>query len=255
MMKMPIVFVGHGSPMNAIEDTKFSKAWYELGKKLPKPKAILAISAHWYTDGTRIQSAAKPKQVYDMYGFPKALYEVKYPVQGDLALTKRVQELIKEGLKVDDTWGIDHGSWAILNKMYPNADVPVVQLSVDGHKSPAEHYALGKKLAALREEGVLIFASGDIVHNLGMIDWDSDAGYEWADEFDNYIRDKILQKDHEAVVNYTSQGEKARFAAPTPEHFLPVLYALGASSSEDKIEVFNDYRTMGSLSMTGFLWA
>lgn len=253
--KMPMIFAGHGSPMSAIENNEFTKVWEQLGKRIPRPKAVLAISAHWTTKGIKTQSAAQPKQIYDMYGFPKELYNLKYQVQGDAALTTWLQTNIHTvPISIDDSWGIDHGTWAVLCKIYPAADIPVVQLSVDISASPAQLYKIGQELRKLRKQGILIFASGDVVHNLRHIDWNQEKGFDWADAFDMYIRDRILARDDEAVVNYTAFGEAARLACPTPEHFYPLLYVLGAAAPDDKITIFNDARTMGSLSMTGYLW-
>lgn len=253
--KMPMVFAGHGSPMSAIENNEFTKVWERLGQRFPKPKAILAISAHWTTAGVKIQSAAQPKQIYDMYGFPPELYDLKYPVKGCAELTRWIQDNIHtRPVSVDDSWGIDHGTWAVLCKIYPAADIPIVQLSIDMTASPAQLYKLGQELGALREEGVLLFASGDVVHNLRRIDWNRQGGFDWADNFDAYIRDSILARNDEAVVQYADFGEAVQLSCPTPEHFYPLLYVLGAASADDTITVFNDARTMGSLSMTGYIW-
>lgn len=250
--KMPMIFIGHGSPMNAIEDNKYTKSWREIAKKIPKPKAILAISAHWYTKGTRIQSEEFPKMIYDMYGFPKELYEIVYPARGSEEYAEKTIKLIDRDVKIDNTWGFDHGTWSVLTKMYPSACIPVYQLSVDGYASEAEHYEIGKNLRALREEGVLIFASGDIVHNLGMMNY-SDGGFSWAEDFDKYIKDSILNRNFENVVDFRSYKDY-KLSVPTPEHFYPILYLLGASSEDDSIEVFNDECMGGSLSMTSYLF-
>lgn len=253
--RMPMIFAGHGSPMSAIENNTFTAAWEKLGKELPRPKAILSISAHWVSKGLKVQTAPQPRQVYDMYGFPQALYDVIYPVQGSSELTKAVLNSIQSStVTPDDSWGIDHGTWAVLCRMYPAADIPVVQLGIDVSKTPAELYQIGRELQHLREQGVLLFASGDVVHNLRRIDWNRSDGFDWADDFDIYIRDNILSRNDEAIINYTAFGEAARLACPTPEHFYPLLYVLGAASPQDKPSVFNDARTMGSLSMTGYVW-
>ena len=250
-MKMPVLFVGHGSPMNAIELNEFSRAWRELGLALPRPSAILAVSAHWYVAGTRVNGAAQPRQVYDMYGFPQPLYQLKYPAPGAPELAARIQTLLPETAR-DDRWGIDHGTWSVLCHMFPDADVPVTQLSVD-YGAPADaHYAIGRALKPLREEGVLILASGNVVHDLRRVDWDMEGGLPWADEFDEYICRAILEDRPQDVVRYTRAGNSAREAFPTPDHFYPLLYALGAREPGEAAEVFCKKRMMGSLSMTGY---
>ena len=198
-MKMPMLFVGHGSPMNAIEENKFTQAWEELGKKIGKPRAIVAISAHWFTQGSYTQTLDKPRQIYDMYGFPKDLYELVYPAKGDSALGKRLVEEISE-IQEDNSWGIDHGVWSVLTHMYPEAEIPIVQISLDAKKSFQEHFDLGKKLSFLREEGVLIFASGNILHNLYEVDWKNQEMTEKGKEFDDYVQEKMEDRDVEALL-------------------------------------------------------
>lgn len=251
--KMPMLFVGHGSPMNAIEDNEFTRKWEEVGKKLKTPKAILAISAHWYTDGTRIQEEESPKMIYDMYGFPKEMYEIVYPAKGNPKLAREAMELIGSKVTVDHTWGLDHGIWSVLVKMYPNAEIPVVQLSVDGNADSAEHYKMGTQLSKLREEGVLILASGNVVHNLREVDWENSEGTAWALDFDSYIKEAVLSGNYESAVNYHAHKSAVR-AVPTPDHFYPLLYILGAADKKDTITVFNDSCIMGSLSMTSYLF-
>lgn len=250
-MKMPVLFVGHGSPMNAIEENEFSRAWRALGEALPRPRAILAVSAHWFVAGTRVNGAAQPRQIYDMYGFPQPLYQMKYPAPGAPELALRVRELLPKA-EQDDRWGIDHGTWSVLCHMFPAADVPVTQLSVD-YGAPAEtHYEIGRALAPLREEGVLILASGNVVHDLRRVDWDMEGGLPWADEFDEYVRRAVLEDRPEDVVQYSRAGDCAREAFPTPDHFYPLLYALGAREPDEAVEVFCKKRVLGSLSMTGY---
>jgi len=253
--KMPILFVGHGSPMNAIEDNEYTKKWVEIAKEIPRPRAILAISAHWYTHGTRITNALQPEMVYDMYGFPDELYQVKYPAPGLPELAHGVQQLLNREVKIDTSWGCDHGAWSVLCRMYPAADIPVVQLSVDRDADAAAHFRLGQELAALREQGVLIFASGNVVHNLAKINWDMAAGYPWAEEFDGYIKEKIINGQYQDVMEYRKAGEAADLAFFTPEHFYPLLYVLGAAREGDRLSVFNDSCLLGSLSMTCYLFA
>lgn len=250
--RMPMIFVGHGSPMNAIEDNKYTRGWREIAKKLPKPKAILAISAHWYTKGTRIQDEEYPKMIYDMYGFPKELYEVVYPARGCLDCAENTIRLLKNSVEVDNSWGLDHGTWSVLTRMYPGANIPVYQMSVDGYASSREHYEIGKNLKDLRNQGVLIFASGDVVHNLSKLSY-IDEGFTWAEDFDLYIKDSILNRNFENVVEF-EKHELSKLAVPTPEHFYPLLYTLGAYDDNDDIEVFNEGCLSGSLSMTSYLF-
>lgn len=253
-MKMPVLFVGHGSPMNAIEDNEFTQIWKSLGKRLPRPKAILAISAHWYSEGTRTSDVENPRMIYDMYGFPEELYAMKYPVMGSAELASQLIVSLGKLVTTDNQWGIDHGTWSVLCHMYPEADIPVVQLSIDHQASATTHYEIGKALKFLREEGVLILGSGNIVHNLSLINWQMEGGYPWADDFDNYIKKNILDRNHDAVIYHDRVGESAEKAFYTPDHYYPILYALGASDLSDDIEVFNEKCLMGSMSMTGYLF-
>lgn len=250
--RMPVLFVGHGSPMNAISDNPWTRTWKMLGEEIPRPKAIVSVSAHWFTPGSRVQRQEVPPIIYDMYGFPQELYEVTYPVAGNIILGSRLEKEIPA--TVDDSWGIDHGTWSVLVHMYPGADIPVLQLSID-RSAPAEaHYELGRRLAALRDEGVLVFGSGNVVHNLRLVDWSMEqGGYPWADDFDTYIHDHILQRNDKAIIDFHQAGDCAVKAVPTPDHYYPLLYVLGASDGEKNIRVFNYERTMGSLSMTGYL--
>lgn len=251
-MKMPVLFVGHGSPMNAIEDNEFTRMWKEVGKKLPKPKGILAISAHWVNNGTKISDTLTPKQIYDMYGFPKELYDLKYPLVGDMELVDAVQKALGYRVSIDNTWGIDHGAWSVLNRMFPEGNIPVLQLSIEKDAQPTKMFGIGSRLKSLRDQGILILASGNIVHNFHTIDWNMEDGYPWAKEFDDYIRDNILKKDFDAVINYEKLNISSAFY--TPEHFEPLLYALGAVEKTDDIEVFNNKCIMGSLSMTSYIF-
>lgn len=255
MSKMPVVFIGHGSPMNAIEDNIFTNNWRDIAQKIPKPKAIIAFSAHWYTKGTKIMNEENPKTIYDMYGFPEELYEIIYNSPGDPKLAEYSKSLISMNSQYDDSWGIDHGTWSVLVHMYPNRDIPVFQISIDATAPPEIHYKIGQELKSLRDQGVLLFGSGNIVHNLRMIDWNmKESGFNWAYEFDNYIRKNIENKNHENIINYSSLGESAKLAVPTPDHFYPLFYTLGATDTEDKISVYNNSCTMGSLSMTSYLF-
>lgn len=248
---MPLLFVGHGSPLNALEDTSFSKTWEKLGTILPKPKAILAISAHYAREGNFVNGEQNPRQIYDMYGFPEALYRIKYHPQGDPALAARVSALT--GAHRDASFGIDHGIWSVLRRMYPEADVPVVTMSVNMALKASSLFALGAKLAPLRQEGVLLFGTGSIVHNLALVNWDMATGYPWAQRFQKNINEAILAHDYDKVIHYEKEPE-ARKAFLTAEHFAPLLYLLGAAEADDKVAIFNDQETLGSISMTGYLF-
>lgn len=252
--KMPVIFSGHGSPMLALDDTEVTRGLKKIGDKViaefGKPKAILAVSAHWYVRGTFIQDAENPKQVYDMYGFPKELYDFKYPVKGDPILAGRVEELLGERVEVNNQWGIDHGTWTVLCHMFPKADIPVVQLSVDRTLGTDDIYNIGKSLAPLRDEGYLIFASGNVVHNLSLVDWDNPNGSPECVRFNDTVKEYVLQRNDRAVMDYQSIPD-ADYAVPTPEHYLPLIYMLGAAEGE-KAVIFNDHCELGAIAMTGF---
>ena len=256
MKRMPTLFVGHGSPMMALEHTETTSTFQAIGKNIinnyGKPKAILAISAHWYTDGTYIQSAENPKQIYDMYGFPQELYEVVYPAKGDSSLTKDVQQVLGDAVSINDTWGIDHGMWTVLVHMFPDASIPVLQLSINKYLSPKEAYELGEKLQSLRDEGYLIMGSGNIVHNLRRLEWENPSGTPAPIEVDQYITNAVLKNDVNTVINY-SEHPQASYAVPTPDHYLPLIYIMGASKGLQPT-VFNQTYNSGSLSMTGFIF-
>ncbi len=248
-VKMPVLFVGHGSPMNAIEDNEFSQAWIENGKALPKPKAILCISAHWETEGTQVTAMERPKTIYDFYGFPEPLYEMKYPALGSPDLARLTQETISQiNIEQNFDWGLDHGTWSVLSRMFPKADIPVIQLSLDRTKGPAFHYELGKELKALRNKGVMIIGSGNIVHNLRVMVW-QDKAYDWAIEFDEKIKQLILLGEHDSIIHYHKLGQAAQLSVPTNEHYLPLLYILALQDKEEKIKFFGDKVTLGSMSM------
>lgn len=252
--KMPVLFIGHGSPMNAIEDNEYSRNWAKIAKSIPKPEAILAISAHWYTDKSRITDAANPKMIYDMYGFPDELYKVEYKAKGSPELAHLTKDLISRDVIIDNSWGYDHGTWSVLCKMYPNANIPVYQLSIDKNADAQTHFKIGQEISALREKGVLILGSGNVVHNLSRINWEMSGGYPWADEFDNYIKNSILNKQYADVIHYQKPGKSSESAFYTPEHFYPLLYILGASREDDRITVWNDSCLLGSLSMSCYLF-
>jgi 4,5-DOPA dioxygenase extradiol len=253
--KMPVLFLGHGSPMNAIEENVFVTGWRNIGKTLPKPNAILCVSAHWETRGTCVTAMDKPMTIHDFGGFPEALYEVEYPAPGSPDLAKETKSIIKKtAVVLDDKWGLDHGSWSVIKNLYPEADVPVIQLSLDYYQSPQYHYELAKELSSLRKKGVLIIGSGNIVHNLGLVNWgkidEPGFGYDWAVEANEKIKKCILSNDHKTLIDYKSQGRELNLAIPTPDHFLPLLYSLALKEENEIVDVFNDMAVGGSLSMT-----
>ncbi len=251
-MKMPAIFVGHGSPMNAIEDNKYSNTWKKIGKRF-QPKAILMISAHWYVNKTATQDAADPNQIYDMYGFPDELFQLKYSARGDKKLTATVLEELGDSVVIDNSWGIDHGAWSVLVHMYPDASIPVVQLSVNRSKSPQEQYDLGVKLAHLRELGYMIIASGNIVHNLRLVNFGQNEPFDWAIRFDDYIEKAITAREFDKCISYTLEPS-SKLAVPTPDHYYPLLTMLGTTGKDDQITVFNKGYEYGSLSMTGYIF-
>lgn len=252
--RMPVLFLGHGSPMNAIEENEYVKGFRSMAVNLPKPKAILCVSAHWYVKGTYVTAMPQPKTIYDFGGFPDALYQVKYPAPGSPELAAQTKELIKKTtVGLDQSWGLDHGAWTVLKHLYPKADVPVIQLSIDYSKPALYHYELAKELSALREKGVLIVGSGNIVHNLHEVDFrriNENFGYDWAVEAREKINTFLLKNDHQSIINYEKLGKALQLAAPTPDHFLPLIYILGLRTEKDKTELFNDKLLAGSLSMT-----
>lgn len=251
--RMPVLFLGHGSPMNAIEDNVYHRSWATLGQRLPRPKAILVVSAHWETRGIYVTGAEQPETVHDFYGFPKPLFDVRYPAPGSPALALRVRELLEgRHVHLDPGRGFDHGVWGVLGPMYPSADIPVIQLSIDTAQPGAYHYAIGRQLAPLRDEGVLIVASGDVVHNLGLFNFHAREPYPWAAQFQAFVNRMISEGNHEPLLNYASLGQVARLAIPTPEHYYPLLYALGAQQAGEPVELFND-TVLASLSMTSVI--
>lgn len=246
---MPALFVGHGSPMNAIEDNAFSQSWQAVGRSLPRPRAILCISAHWETNGTQATAMERPRTIHDFYGFPETLATMTYPAPGSPELARQVQDTLQTTpVTLDSRWGLDHGAWSVLCRMFPQADFPVVQLSLDHGQPPAFHYALGRELRSLRKKGVLIIGSGNIVHNLRQVVW-ADTAFDWAVDFDALIRDAILAGDHDAIIQYEKFGPAARLSVPTLEHYLPLLYVLALQEKRDEIEFFADRITLGSMSM------
>jgi len=249
---MPTLFIGHGSPMNTIEDNDFSRSWLKLGHSLPKPKAILCISAHWETMGVSVTAGANPETIHDFYGFPKALFDVQYPAPGSPELAKQIANLMNgEKIYLDVARGLDHGAWSVLHPMYPAADIPVLQLSLDRTRSAEAHYELAKKLRPLREQGVLIIGSGNIVHNLRVFDFEQTKPYDWATVFDQMVKNCILQKDHAALCNYSLFGQMAALSIPTAEHYLPLLYVLALQRDDDQLDFFNE-QVLSSISMSSF---
>jgi 4,5-DOPA dioxygenase extradiol len=254
MGKMPAVFIGHGSPLNAIEDNDFTKTWCVIAKKIPRPTAILSISAHWFTNGTKILNDEAPKTIHDMYGFPKELYEITYNSPGAPSLAKQVKELLSRETSFDNTWGIDHGTWSVLVNMYPEHDIPVFQISIDAAAPPEVHFQIGKELKSLREQGVLLLGSGNLVHNLRMLNYSmGNKGFYWANEFNNYIVEDLSNKNYDNVINYMKLGEIAKLSVPVPDHYNPMLYILGAAYDDDKITIYNNNCILGSIAMTSFL--
>lgn len=254
-----MLFIGHGSPMNGIEHNEFSNYWKQLAKDIPTPKAVLVISAHWLTKGTKITAMDKPQTIHDFGGFPQELFAVQYPAPGDVTLAKETQSLIQStNVELDHDWGLDHGTWTTVRHMYPNANIPVLQLSIDYTKGPQYHYELAKELSALRKKGVLIFGSGNMVHNLRMVhmpsrnidDFNKEYGYDWAVEMNEIFKKTILNGDHQALVNYEGLHAAARLAIPSPDHYYPLLYTLGLQGKSDVPTIFNDKLLAGSLSMT-----
>jgi 4,5-DOPA dioxygenase extradiol len=249
---MPALFIGHGSPMNAIEDNVYSRAWREAAETIPRPKAILCISAHWETEGTFVTAMAQPKTIHDFYGFPDALYRVRYPAPGSPELAERVRSLAgSTAVRLDDgySWGLDHGAWSVLRRMYPGADIPTVQLSLDRTQHPLFHYELGRELFALREEGVLVVGSGNIVHNLRLLQWDAVEPFPWAAEFDHTAAELIRAGEHDQLVAYQALGEAARLSIPTNEHYLPLLYTLALQQAGEPVSFFAEGLPLGSISM------
>ena len=256
---MPVVFVGHGTPMNAIENNEFVKMWADLGKELPKPQAILCISAHWETRGTFVTAMENPKTIHDFYGFPRELYAQQYPANGYVELADTIREGVQSTIISNDyEWGLDHGSWSVLKHIYPLADIPVVQLSIDHYKGMQYHYDLGRELAFLRRKGVLIIGSGNMIHNLRMVqvegnDFNVEYGYEWAFELNDLFKNKILAKDHSQLIDYKNVHSSINMAIPTPEHYVPLLYTLAMQEGDEPIRIFNDKVIAGSLSMTSLV--
>ncbi len=259
--KMPVLFIGHGSPMNIIQKSSFTDALTKLGKRLPRPRVILVISAHWLTNGTWVTCMEKPRTIYDFYGFPDELYKKKYPSPGSPSTARFIIESVKSlEVKCDYEWGLDHASWAVLSHMYPDADVPVIEMSLDYSpynewlpKSLQYHYKLASELAPLRKKGILIIGSGNIVHNLGLIDFNPDAEpFEWAVSFDEKVKNNLIQRNHEALLNYRKMGKSAPLSVPTLDHYLPMIYAIGLQGKEETLKFVHEGIQHGSVSMRAF---
>ena len=253
MSRLPSVFVGHGSPMNAIEDTPYSRAWKALGATLPHPRSIVVVSAHWYTHGSAVTAMERPKTIHDFGRFPRALHEMQYPAPGDPQLAAEVAALLAPiPVALDTHWGLDHGAWSVLVHMYPKADVPVVQFSVDADKVPAQHFDLGSRLAPVRERGILVMATGNVVHNLEHMDPGRAQPYDWAQRFDAFVRDALERKDDQALIDYERHPDAA-LAAPDADHFLPILYIAGIRRPDDQLRFIVDGGLdMGAVSMRAF---
>ena len=248
---MPALFVGHGTPMNAIETNRYTEAWQALAAEIPRPKAILAISAHWYIRGTAVTANEKQKTIHDFHGFPPELFAIEYGAAGDPALADRIKTLLAPTpVALDSSWGLDHGTWSVLIHMYPHADIPVLQLSIDGAQPPQFHYDLGKRLQSLRDEGILVIGLGNIVHNLGVMNRSPTAPpHDWATQFNEQVRKAIEERDHESLIHYERAGEPARLSIPTPEHYLPLLYVVGAQADNETATIVCDGIDLSSISM------
>lgn len=252
--KMPVLFLGHGSPMNAIEENQFVQGFRNVAKEIPKPNAILCISAHWFTCGTKVTAMDMPKTIHDFGGFPQALFDVQYPAPGNPELAHEVAEILNPIVEEDHNWGLDHGAWSVIKHMYPNADIPVIQLSIDYTKPPQYHFDLAQKLEKLREKGILIIGSGNIVHNLRLIDWRNidtvGAGWDWAIEAREKTNNWLVDGNFQNLIDYQKQGTSLQYAIPTPDHYLPLIYSLGLKNKSEDLVLFNDDLIGGSLSMT-----
>jgi Uncharacterized conserved protein len=251
--KMPVLFLGHGSPMNAIEENEFVSSFRKLGKEVAKPKVILCVSAHWETRGTKVTAMQNPPTIHDFGGFPQALFDVQYPAPGSPELAQETKDIVtKTEVELDHHWGLDHGAWSVIKHMYPDADVPVIQLSLDYTKDPQYHYELAQQLERLRHKGVLIVGSGNVVHNLRRVAWqklNDTYAWDWAQEANDKMRNFILDGNHDALIQYHKQGSSFAMSIPTPEHYLPLLYTLALKDKKEEVELFNDKTVGGSISM------
>lgn len=252
--KMPVLFMGHGSPMNAIEENEFVQGFRKIGKEIPKPNAILCISAHWETQGTFVTAMETPRTIHDFGGFPQALFDVQYPAPGLPDLARETKKIITSTeIGLDEKWGLDHGAWSVIRHMYPNAEIPVIQMSIDYSQPAQYHYDLAKQLAALRHKGVLIVGSGNMVHNLRMVEWrrlNESYGFDWALEANEKMKEFIRNDDHQSLINYSKQGKPFQLAIPSPEHYMPLIYSLALKDKNEAVSFFNDKPVAGSLTMT-----
>lgn len=247
--KMPVFFIGHGSPTNVIEDNAFTRRLTEMGKELKvKPEAIMVVSAHWLTEGAYVSTTSKPETIYDFYGFPDEMYQIKYPAPGAPEYAAIAANLIPS-IKKDEKWGLDHGAWTILKYLFPDADIPVFQLSIDFYKPMQFHFDLAQKLRPLREKGVLIIGSGNLVHNLRLVRFEDNFAYDWAIEFDEWVKSRINERDFDSLIQYEKQGKAAALSVPTVDHYVPLLYSLALADKEEKIVFTHEEIVYGSLSM------
>lgn len=263
-IKMPVLFVGHGSPMNAIEDNEFSRKWHKIAQEIPTPVAVLCISAHWLTRGSFVTAASEVRTIHDFGGFPQELFNVQYPAPGFPALAEETKKLVNStNVGLDHDWGFDHGSWSVVKNMYPEANIPMIQLSIDYYKPGEYHYELAQQLQSLRKKGVLILGSGNMVHNLRMISiprgadpalgFNVEYGFDWANEMNEIFKKHILDKNHKPLLNYSTLHKDANLAIPTPDHYWPLIYSLGVQDDKDEVSFFNDKTIAGSLTMTSVL--
>jgi len=247
--RIPVVFFGHGSPMNTLERNAYTEGWRKIGEAFPAPKAVVCVSAHWYTEGTAVTAMTRPHTIHDFYGFPQALFDVEYAAPGQPELARRVRELLAPvDVALDDSWGLDHGTWSVLKHVYPKADVPVIQLSIDGTQPPQFHYEVARRLAPLRDEGVLVAGSGNVVHNLRLMRPGAGA-FDWAVRFNERIREALAARDHATLVDFEKLGADARLSVPTPEHYLPLLYVAGLQREDESMTFPVDGYDLGSVSM------
>lgn len=253
MDRSEVVFVGHGSPINVLMDNNYTRNWKALSTQLKKPKAILAVSAHWYTDKCAISDKEYHKQIYDMYGFPEEIYQIKYEAKSDKNLENKVLELLSDDVRINNDWGLDHGLWSVLKFMYPEANIPLVIISIDARKSAMEHFTIARKLRDLRQEGYLVLTSGNIVHNLRMVDWDNPGLSERLEAFDDMVLEKIKARKYLDLVEY-NKLEDVNLAFPTPDHYIPLIYALGFLYEDEETYVFNRGGELGTISMTSYIW-
>lgn len=256
----PLLFIGHGSPMNGIEQNIFSSNWELIGKNIEPPKAVLVISAHWLTPGTHVTAMEQPKTIHDFGGFPRELFEVTYPAKGDPVLAETIRSIVtKTDVGLNHDWGLDHGAWTVVRHIFPEANIPVLQLSIDFNKPASYHYSLGKELQALRKKGVMIIGSGNIIHNLRMVDWqhlgEENYAYDWALEMNELFKDKIAHREHAALIDYQNLSKAALLAVPTPDHYYPLIYSLALQGDKEEPVFFNDRLVGGSLNMTSAVFA